>query len=65
MAQTIGTGDYQYEEVEDWAQVQFEGVASDMATDSRDLVYLAVRTTQAMDDNTGVVVDPARKFARV
>ena len=58
MAQTIGTGDYQYEEVEDWAQVQFEGVVSDMATDSQDRVYLAVRTTQAMDDNTGVVLAP-------
>ena len=56
MGQTIGTGDYQYEEVEDWAQVQFEGVVSDMATDSQDRVYLAVRTTQAIDDNTGVVL---------
>ena len=33
-------------EVEDWAQLDFEGVASDMATDSQDRVYLAVRTTQ-------------------
>ena len=65
MEQTLGTGDYRYEEVEDWAQVDFEGVASDMATDSRDLVYLAVRTTQATDDNTGIVLAPARKFARV
>ena len=30
--QTLGTGDYRYEEVEDWTQVDFEGVASDMAT---------------------------------
>ena len=52
MGQTLGTGDYRYEEVEDWTQVDFEGVASDMATDSQDLVYLAVRTTQAIDDNT-------------
>ena len=46
MGQTLGAGGYRYEEVEDWAQLDFEGVASDMATDSQDRVYLAVRTTQ-------------------
>ena len=63
MARKVGTGDYRYEEVEDWAQIEMVGSASDMARDSEDRVYVAQRTTQAEDDTTGV--GPVRKFARV
>lgn len=56
MAERVGAGDYRYEEVEDWAQIEMVGSASDMATDSEDRVYVALRTTQAEDGATGVVL---------
>ena len=63
MADTFGTGDYQYELVEGWGQWPIDGIASDVATTSNGNVYVAVRTsysglyTRAGDNsNTGVIV---------
>ena len=61
MGQTLGTGDYRYEEVEDWTPVDFEGVASDMATDSQDLVYLAVRLQETRTGPWGAEDDLAAR----
>ena len=47
MADTFGTGDYQYELVEGWGQWPIDGVASDVATTSNGNVYVAVRTSYA------------------
>ena len=43
MAKRYGFGDYQYELVEGWGQVPELGVASGVACDSEDRVYVAVR----------------------
>lgn len=56
MAKRLGTGSYQYESVDDWPKEPIPGVASDVATDSQDRVYVAVRTAQEKDNNTGAVL---------
>ena len=56
MSEIIGVNDYKYQQEPTWSEIEITGIVSDMATDSSDNVYLAVRTTQAEDDNTGVIV---------
>ena len=55
MAKRLGGGDYLYESVDNWKKIDIPGVVSDVATDSEDRVYLAVRTAQGFDDNTGAI----------
>lgn len=43
MSARYGVGDYQYELVEHFPRVPINGVAADVATDSQDQVYVAVR----------------------
>ncbi len=43
MVGRVGTGDYQYEVVEDWPQIPGSWIFSDVAVDSRGRVYTAVR----------------------
>ena len=66
MRTRFGVGDYQYEHVEDWGEWPVDGVASDVATDSQDRVYIAVRTSQTAESKTGVmlVFDRAGRFLR-
>ena len=66
MRTRFGVGDYQYEHVEDWGEWPVDGVASDVATDSQDRVYVAVRTSQTAESKTGVmlVFDRAGRFLR-
>ena len=45
MADRFGFGNYRYEVVPGWSGDTTKGVVSDVATDSRDRVYLAVRNT--------------------
>ena len=46
MTKVFSAGDYRYEAVAHWPQIEIPGVISDVATDSRDRVYVAVRTAQ-------------------
>jgi sugar lactone lactonase YvrE len=55
MAKRYGVGDYQYESVDNWAE-DIPGVASDAACDSQGRVYVAVRLSQAFDNNHGAIV---------
>ena len=52
----LGVGNYQYESIDSWPKIDVPGVVSDVATDSQDRVYLAVRTSQKFDDNTGAIL---------
>ena len=56
MAKRQGGGNYLFESVDNWCRIDIPGVVSDVATDSEDNVYLAVRTAQAFDDNTGAIL---------
>jgi DNA-binding beta-propeller fold protein YncE len=56
MPKRLGAGDYQYESVDTWPKIDIPGIVSDVATDSQDRVYLAVRTSQGWDDNTGAIM---------
>ncbi len=56
MAQRLGGGNFLYESVDSWPKIDIPGVVSDVATDSEDRVYLAVRTAQAFDANTGAIL---------
>jgi hypothetical protein len=56
MVRQLGVGDYQYQADENWNDIVIDGVASDVATDSRDRVYVAVRTSEAFDNYTGVIL---------
>ena len=56
MAKLLGAGDYRYEAVDLWPKTEIDGVISDVAADSRDRVYIAVRTAQDFDHNRGAVV---------
>ncbi len=56
MGKRLGVGDYQYEAVENWAGIDIPGVASDVATDSGRRVYVATRTNQGFDNNTGAIL---------
>ena len=56
MAKRQGGGNYLFESVDNWCKIDIPGVVSDVATDSNDNVYLAVRTAQAFDDNTGAIL---------
>ena len=66
MGKKLGVDGYQYESVDDWANITIPGVASDVATDSEDRVYVATRTTQDVDDKTGAILvfDRNGKFLR-
>ena len=66
MAMRFGVGDYRYELVEGWGEWPVDGVASDVATDSQDRVYVAVRTSQTAESKTGVILvfDRCGKFLR-
>ena len=55
MGKRVGVGGYLYESVDRWNTTPIPGVASDVATDSQDRVYVATRITQAFDDRTGAV----------
>ncbi len=56
MTKRLGTGDYQYEAIEDWAGITIPGVASGVASDSKGKVYVATRTNQAFDNCTGAIL---------
>ena len=56
MGKQIGAGDYMYEVAEGWGEWPVDGVASDVATDSQDRVYVAVRTSQTAELKTGVIL---------
>ena len=56
MAKRLGGGNFLYESVDNWPKIDIPGVVSDVATDSEDRVYLAVRTAQAFDANTGAIL---------
>ena len=66
MGKRLGTGNYQYEAIENWQSIPIPGVASDVATDSKDRVYIATRISEEFDDNTGVILvfDRDGKFLR-
>ncbi|MDP7578202.1 MAG: peptidyl-alpha-hydroxyglycine alpha-amidating lyase family protein [SAR202 cluster bacterium] len=56
MGKRLGVGDYQYEAVEDWASIEIPGIASDVATDSEDHVYVATRTSTSFDNRSGAIL---------
>ena len=56
MPTRVGAGDYQYEVAEGWGDWPVDGVASDVATDSQDNVYVCVRTSQSEEKKTGVIL---------
>lgn len=57
MSVTVGIGDYQYRHIDAWGKDwPVSGVASDVATDSKGWVYVAVRTSQTEELNTGVIL---------
>ena len=56
MPTRVGVGDYQYELAEGWGDWPVDGVASDVATDSQDNVYVCVRTSQSEEKKTGVIL---------
>ena len=56
MAKRQGGGNYLFESVDNLCRIAIPGVVSDVATDSEDNVYLAVRTAQAFDANTGAIL---------
>ena len=66
MGKKLGVDSYMYESVDGWNRTPVPGVASDVATDSQDRVYVATRTTQSFDDYTGAVAvfDRNGKFLR-
>ena len=66
MKERFGVGDYQYEFVEGWGEWPLSGVASDVATDSQDRVYVAVRTSQTEERKTGAILvfDKDGKYLR-
>lgn len=56
MGKRLGVGDYQYEAVEEWPSIPIPGIASDVATDSEDRVYVATRTAWGFDDCHGAIL---------
>ena len=52
----FGFGDFQYEVVPDWGISSELGVVSDVATDSNDRVYLAVRNTTHTETSGGAIL---------
>lgn len=56
MGKRLGVENYQYESVDDWPSIPIPGIASDVATDSADLVYVATRTKQSFDYYTGAIL---------
>ena len=56
MGKRLGVGDYQYEAVEDWPSMDIPGIASDVATDSQDQVYVATRTAYSFDNRSGAIL---------
>lgn len=65
MAKRYGVGDYQYESVDDWPADDIPGMASDAACDSEGRVYVAVRISQAFDNNHGAIVVYDREGRRL
>ena len=56
MAKRFGAGDYQYELVSSWGRFPKEGVASDVATDSEDRVYVAFRDAPYPQVRSGAIL---------
>ena len=56
MGKRLGVDNYQYEAVEGWPGMEIPGIASDVATDSEDRVYLATRTGYSFDDRSGAIL---------
>ena len=56
MADRFGFGNYLYEVVPGWSEGTTKGVVSDVATDSRDRVYLAVRNTDGPKAGGAILV---------
>ena len=56
MTTVFGTGDYRYQLIEDWPDWPINGVASDVVTDSSGNVFVAVRTLQTPEQNTGTIL---------
>ena len=52
----FGVGNYQYEAVAGWAKLRKSYVVSDVATDSRDRVYVAVRDIPYPQVTTGAIL---------
>ena len=55
MTNRFGFGDFQYEAVPGWGQSTTMGVVSDVATDSQDRVYLAVRNAPHPGTDGGAI----------
>ena len=56
MGKRLGIDNYQYEAVEDWLGIDIPGIASDVATDSQDRVYVATRTASSFDNRSGAIL---------
>ncbi len=56
MTTVFGTGDYRYQLIEEWPDWPINGVASDVVTDSSGNVFVAVRTLQTPEQNTGTIL---------
>ena len=56
MKERFGVADYQYELVDGWGDWPLSGVASDVATDSQDRVYVGVRTSQTAEGKAGAIL---------
>jgi len=55
MGRRLGTGDYQYEHVENWPKVEIAGGIADVACDAQGRVYCGVRNRQP-DGNPGNIM---------
>ena len=55
MGKQFQAGDYKYEHVDGWGAFPANGVVSDIACDSQDRVYAAVRLKQGPDGNEGEI----------
>ena len=56
MSTIFGNGNYKFQLVEDWPDWPINGVASDVATDSSGNVFVAVRTLQTPEQNSGTML---------
>ena len=66
MGKKLGAENYRYESVDGWANIPIPGIASDVAVDSEDRVYVATRTKQVFDYYSGAILvfDRSGKFLR-
>jgi len=56
MGKILGEGEYRYEAVEEWFGINIPGIASDVAIDSGDRVYVATRTEYSIDNRKGTIL---------